>query len=90
MCVDLNDLHGEDGSHYAMCNSYHSSMGVVGSDMDASLVWLSSCDWRYIFLVYSMLDIISWFTLDASLEFGMICVLMRPRCMYVHMVHVIS
>ena len=29
-----------------------------------------------------MLDIISWFTLDASLEFGMIGVLMKTR-MYV-------
>ena len=72
-----------------MCSSYCSSMGFVGSDVDASLVWLSSCDWRYVFLVWSMLDIISWFILDASLEFGMICVLMRPGCMYV-MVHVIS
>lgn len=51
MCVDLDDLHGEDGSHDAMCNSYHGSVGVVGSDVDASLVWLSSCDWRYVFLV---------------------------------------
>ena len=51
MCVDLDDLHREDGSHDAMCNSYHGSMGVVASDVDASLVWLSSCDWRYVFLV---------------------------------------
>ena len=51
MCVDLDDLHGEDGSHDAMCNLYHSSVGVVGSDVDASLVWLSSCVWRYFFLV---------------------------------------
>ena len=42
----MDDLHGEDGSHDAMCNSYHGSMGVVGSDVDASLVCLSSCDWR--------------------------------------------
>lgn len=42
MCVDLDDLHGEDGSHVAVCSSYHGLVGVVGSDMDASLVWLSS------------------------------------------------
>ena len=42
----MDDLHGEDGSHDAMCNSYHGSVGVVGSDVDASLVCLSSCDWR--------------------------------------------
>jgi hypothetical protein len=40
--VDLDDLHGEDGSHDALCSSYHGSMGVVGSYVDASLVWLSS------------------------------------------------
>ena len=66
MCVDLNDLHGEDGSHYAMCNSYHSSMGVVGSDMNASLVWLSSCDWRYVF---------SWFTVCWILYHGLLLML---------------
>ena len=42
VCVDLDDLHGEDGSHDALCSSYHGSVGAVGSDMDASLVWFSS------------------------------------------------
>ena len=59
-CVDLDDLHGEDGSHDAMCNLYHGSVGVAGSDMDASLVWLSSCDWRYVFLVYIFLVWRGW------------------------------
>jgi hypothetical protein len=50
VCVELDDLHGEDGSHDAMCSSYYSLVGVVGSGMDASTVWLSSCDWRWLFL----------------------------------------
>jgi hypothetical protein len=42
VCVDLDDLHGEDGSHDALCISYHGSMGVVGSDVDALLIWFYS------------------------------------------------
>ena len=30
---------------------YHSLVGVVGNDMDASLLRLSSCDWGYGFFL---------------------------------------
>ena len=52
LCLMLkSDFHEEDGSHDAMCSSYHNSVGVIGSDVDASLVRLSSCDWGYGFFL---------------------------------------
>lgn len=81
MCVELDYLHGEDGSHDTMCSSYHNSMGFVDNDMDASLIWLSSRDWRYDFLVWIFCYYVM-VTIDAFLYFGIVHVLLRPGCIY--------
>ena len=42
-----------------------------------------------VFYWFRVVAIMSWFTLDMYLEFGMVLVLLRPGCILV-MVHVIS